>query len=99
MILLVVVAEEHYIFRKGRWSSYDWDVWSEADKLPLGWAGIATACFGWLGALLGMSELWYVAPIAKLIGGGGNVGHEMAFALSAVTFPVFRWLEIRYTGK
>jgi purine-cytosine permease-like protein len=100
IIHLVVVAEEHVIFRARRWSRYNLDAWDTPALLPFGWAAIGAFCFGFLGAALGMKTTWYVAPIAKLIGSkGANIGHELTFAFTAMTFPVFRYLEKRYGGK
>lgn len=100
VIHLVVVAEEHIIFRKARWSAYDFDAWESPSLLPFGWGAIGAFAFGFLGAAMGMNVPWYHAPIAQLIGKkGANIGHELTFAFSALTFPLFRWLEKRYTGK
>jgi purine-cytosine permease-like protein len=100
VVHIVVVAEEHFIFRGGRWSRYDLDAWSKQDLLPFGWGAIGAFCFGFLGAALGMKITWYTGPIAELIGKkGANIGHELTFAFSAFAFPVFRWLEKKYTGK
>ena len=100
VIHIVVVLEEHLIFRGGRWTRYDLDAWSKPALLPFGWGAIGAFCFGFLGAALGMKVTWYVGPIAGLVGKkGANIGHELTFAFSALAFPIFRWLEKRYTGK
>lgn len=100
VIHLVVVLEEHIIFRKSRWSMYDFDSWNRRDLLPFGWGAIFAFCFGFLGAALGMKVTWYKAPIAALIGKqGANIGHELTFAFSALAFPIFRSLEKRWTGR
>jgi purine-cytosine permease-like protein len=100
IIHLVVVVEEHIIFRHGRYSLYDWDAWNSPELLPFGWGAIGAFAFGFLGAAMGMKTTWWVAPVAKLIGArGANVGTELTFAFSAITFPLFRWLEKKYTGK
>jgi purine-cytosine permease-like protein len=99
VIHIVVVVEEHLIFRGNRWSRYDLDAWGQEDMLPFGWGAIGAFCFGFLGAALGMKVTWYSGPIASLIGKGANIGHELTFAFSALTFPAFRWLEKKYTGK
>ncbi|KAF2094036.1 hypothetical protein NA57DRAFT_46788 [Rhizodiscina lignyota] len=100
IIHIVVVAEEHLIFRARRWSRYDLDSWDNPKLLPFGWGAIGAFCFGFIGAALGMKVAWYTAPIASLIGAkGANIGHELTFAFSALAFPVFRWLEKKYTGK
>lgn len=100
IIHLVVVAEEHIFFRAHRWSRYDFDAYDKPNLLPFGWAAIGTFAFGFLGAALGMKVGWYVGPVAKLIGAhGANVGHELTFAFSALTFPLFRYLEKRIGRK
>jgi len=100
VIHIIVVAEEHFFFRAGRWSRYDLDAWSKQDLLPFGWGAIGAFCFGFLGAALGMKITWFTGPIAGLVGSkGANIGHEMTFAFSSLSFPLFRWLEKKYTGK
>jgi purine-cytosine permease-like protein len=100
VIHLVIVAEEHIIFRRNRWSLYDWDAWESQDLLPFGYGAIIAFAFGFTGAVLGIKTSWYTGPLAKLIGAkGANIGHELTFALSAISFPIFRWAEKKYTGK
>ncbi|KAI7264461.1 cytosine-purine permease [Hortaea werneckii] len=99
IIHIVIVLEEHFIFRKCRWSMYDLSAWSDATVLPFGWGAISAFCFGFLGAALGMSVSWYTAPIAGLVGTGANIGFELTLGFSGLIFPLARWLEIRITGK
>lgn len=99
VIHIVVVAEEHVIFRRCRWSLYDLDAWDKPKMLPFGWGAIGAFAFGFLGAALGMKVPWYDGPIASLIGRGANIGHELTFAFSAIAFPVFRSLEKRWCGR
>ncbi|EME77298.1 uncharacterized protein MYCFIDRAFT_146509, partial [Pseudocercospora fijiensis CIRAD86] len=88
VFFLVVVAEEHLIFRRCDWSRYNFDDWDNPHQLPFGWAGIMAFVFGFLGALMGMSEAWYTSPIAKLIG-GGNIGHELTCGFQLSRFHFF----------
>jgi len=100
VIHLVVIGEEHIFFRGNRWSRYDFDAWDKPELLPFGWAAIGAFAFGFLGAAMGMKTSWYVAPVARLIGkNGANIGHELTFAFTALTFPLFRYLEKRIGGK
>ncbi|KAI7365410.1 cytosine-purine permease [Hortaea werneckii] len=99
IIHIVIVLEEHFIFRKCRCSMYDLSAWSDATVLPFGWGAISAFCFGFLGAALGMSVSWYTAPIAGLVGTGANIGFELTLGFSGLIFPLARWLEIRITGK
>ncbi|KAF1982711.1 hypothetical protein K402DRAFT_414769 [Aulographum hederae CBS 113979] len=100
VIHVVVVVEEHAIFRARSWSNYDWDAWNSPSLLPFGWGAIGAFAFGFAGAALGMKVSWYAGPIASLIGSkGANIGHELTFAFSAIAFPVCRWAEKRWSGK
>ncbi|KAJ5669326.1 hypothetical protein N7462_010396 [Penicillium macrosclerotiorum] len=95
VIHITIVMEEHFIFRHG-WKGYDFDAWNNPAGLPFGWAAIGAFVFGFLGAALGMKVAWYTGPIAVLIGkGGANIGHEMTFIFSGLTFPMFRYIEKR----
>ena len=61
--------EEHYIFRRGSFSTgYNLDAYNSPELLPKGFAALAATCFGAMGAVLGMSQKWYVGPIGALCG-------------------------------
>ncbi|OAX38896.1 permease for cytosine/purines uracil thiamine allantoin [Rhizopogon vinicolor AM-OR11-026] len=96
---IVIVAEEHFIFRRknGSLGGYNLDDYDTPSKLPLGVAGILAGCFGVAGAVVGMSEVWYTGPLGKMA--GADIGFELAAAFSAVTYPPLRALEIRLTGR
>ncbi|KAJ6471194.1 cytosine-purine permease [Mycena vulgaris] len=100
---IVIVAEEHFFFRRpgGRLGGYNLNDWDTPSRLPLGIAGVLAGCFGVAGAVVGMAEVWYIGPLGVKAGAefGADLGFELAAAFTAVTFPVFRWLEIRYTGR
>ncbi|KIP11708.1 hypothetical protein PHLGIDRAFT_99130 [Phlebiopsis gigantea 11061_1 CR5-6] len=100
---IVIVAEEHFIFRRphGPLGGYNLDDWDAPSRLPVGFAGILAGCCGVAGAVVGMSEVWYTGPIGKAAGDlyGADLGFELAAAFAGVTYPLFRWLEIRYTGR
>ncbi|KAL8708348.1 MAG: hypothetical protein Q9220_006728 [cf. Caloplaca sp. 1 TL-2023] len=52
-----------------RWArGYDWTVWNEPEKLPHGIAALVAFLVGWAGAILCMAQVWYIGPIAKLVG-------------------------------
>jgi len=100
---IVIVAEEHCFFRRpgGKLGGYNLDDWDSPSKLPMGFAGILAACFGVAGAVVGMSQVWYIGPLGKIAGAefGADLGFELAAAFAAVTYPPLRWLEIRLTGR
>lgn len=60
-------------------------------------AGILAGCFGVAGAVVGMSEVWYIGPLG--MDAGADLGFELAAAFAAVMFVPLRWLEIRLTGR
>ena len=50
----------------------------------------------------GMSQVWFVGPIAIRIGVppfGGDIGFELAFTFSAVTYIAFRSIELRMARR
>ncbi|KAJ6508498.1 permease for cytosine/purines, uracil, thiamine, allantoin-domain-containing protein [Mycena sanguinolenta] len=100
---IIIVIEEHFIFRRpgGRLGGYNLDDWDTPSRLPLGIAGILAGCFGVAGAVVGMAEVWYIGPIGVKAGAdfGADLGFELAAAFSGITYPIFRWLEIRYIGR
>ncbi|KAF8208129.1 purine-cytosine permease [Mycena galopus ATCC 62051] len=99
----IVIVAEHFIFRRpgGRLGGYNLDDWDTPSRLPLGIAGVLAGCIGVAGAVVGMAEVWYIGPLGVKAGAefGADLGFELAAAFAGITFPVFRWLEIRYTGR
>lgn len=95
-----VALTEHFVFRRGlmnldRYNVEDWDT---PEKLPPGYAPVLAFCFGIMGMVLGMSQTWFIGPIAKLCGTapfGGDVGFELGFSFAAITYYVFRTIELR----
>lgn len=68
-----ILLEERYIFR--RRSGYSWSAWNDPSKLPIGVAGFIAFCVGWVGAVLCMAQVWYIGPLAGLVGEyGADVG-------------------------
>lgn len=99
VIHITVVAEEHFIFRRG-WKGYNFHTWADPALLPFGWAAIGAFASGFVGAVLGMKVTWFTGPIALLIGrSGANIGPELTFAFCAIAFPGLRWAEKIYTGQ
>lgn len=96
MIMFFIVLMEHLMFR-GR-QGYDWSRWEDREYQPLGLAALASFLIGWAGAVLGMAQVWYTGPIAKLAD-GGDVGLWIACGFTIVTFPPLRALELKYFGR
>lgn len=71
-VWVAIVLEEHLIFR--RKTGFNWGVWNQKKKLPLGIAAFAAFAIGWVGAIMCMAQVWYIGPIAKQVGTyGGDV--------------------------
>jgi purine-cytosine permease-like protein len=93
-----VMLTEHLLFRKGNFAEYTKDegAWDDVAKLPPGYAAIGAAvlCFGLV--IPGMSQTWFVGPIAEKT---GDIGFEVALVLSAVLYVPFRALERKKYGR
>lgn len=66
VIWIAIVLEERFIFRLR--TGYNWGIWRDPSKLPIGIAAFTAFIVGWVGAVLCMAQLWYIGPIAKLVG-------------------------------
>ncbi|MCJ1354238.1 MAG: hypothetical protein MMC33_004225 [Icmadophila ericetorum] len=96
----VIVFTEHYLFRSGSIANYDLTAWNTPEKMPVGYAGLLAFLLGIVGCILGMQSTWYTGVIAKMIGDyGGDIGNELAFAFTLISFPPLRYLERKYTGR
>lgn len=98
MILIFVL--EHVLFRRTR--GFDWARWEDKSYLPVGWAALVAFLLGWVGAVLGMYQIWYTGPLAVLAGasaGGCDVGVWVGCGFALVSFPPLRWLELRIIGR
>ncbi|KAL1879326.1 hypothetical protein VTK73DRAFT_7163 [Phialemonium thermophilum] len=87
---------EHIVFRRG-FSGYRPEDYTTPSRLPPGFAAVTAFLFGVMGAVLGMAQQWFTGPIGKLCGGefGGDVGFELAFAFSAISYFLLRTVEKR----
>ena len=93
----VIVFTEHYLYRKGSLANYNLEAWNTPSKMPVGYAGGVAFALGIVGCVLGMVQTWYTGPIAKLVGAaGGDVGNQLAFVLTLVSYIPLRYLERKY---
>jgi NCS1 nucleoside transporter family len=87
---------EHFIFKKRQYAPETYD---QPGKLPPSIAAGFAFGFGVLGAVMGMSQVWFVGPIGKLCGlppYGGDIGFELAFTFSFTSYCIFRYFEKKY---
>lgn len=93
---IAVIMLEHALFRKGRPGNYDLESWDLAGGLPSGVAALGASVLSFALVIPGMNQLWFVGPIAEKT---GDIGFEMAFAVTALLYVPFRYLEIRLQGR
>ena len=99
-IWVAVLLEEFLIFRRADTRNYDWEAWNDKKKLPMGVAALIAFLIGWAGAILCMAQLWYVGPLAKLVGEyGADMGNYVGFCWAAIVYPPLRWAERRRFGR
>lgn len=68
-IWIAIILEERFIFRLR--TGYNWHAWCDPSKLPVGIAAFIAFLIGWAGAILCMAQVWYIGPIARLVGDYG----------------------------
>ncbi|GJN82045.1 hypothetical protein PLIIFM63780_005582 [Purpureocillium lilacinum] len=97
-IYTVIALEEHAIFRRTR--GFDWSAWSDRSRLPHGVAALAAFLVGWVGAVLGMCQVYHKGPIAKQVSSqGADLGIWLGASWAMVVFPPLRWLELKRFGR
>lgn len=95
--LTIIILADHYIWRRG-FGKYDVEGWNDATRLPVGIAASATFIIGTLLAMLCMSQVWWVGPIAAAIGGsptGTDISWILATVVSVAVYIPARYLEFR----
>ena len=95
----VIVFSEHYVFRRGDFANYDLEGWNDPAKLPMGIAGFTAFGLGVVVWVLGMVQTWFTGPIAKTIGGGGDISNEMCLMVTLVAYVPARYLEYKFIGR
>lgn len=88
-IWAAIMVEERYIFR-GR-AGYNWAVWRDPSKLPIGAAGFTAFVVGWVGAILCMAQVWYIGPLASLVGKYGADVCSTLFRVLLLFLTFARW--------
>ncbi|KAG5420739.1 TPN1 [Candida metapsilosis] len=80
---------------------YNFRIWNDYDKLSHGWAATASFLIGATGAAVGMSQTYWVGPVARRIGGehGGDIAMWLCMGFSGLVFPVLRYAELKYCKR
>lgn len=84
---------EHLVIRRRRFESYDLRYWNKPLKLTTGLPAIAAIALSCALIVPSMNQVWFVGPIAKTT---GDIGFEMAFAVTTICYIPLRLLELRY---
>ncbi|GAA5820669.1 hypothetical protein JCM11251_003105 [Rhodosporidiobolus azoricus] len=103
-IFAALLLVEHFLYRGGRFSSYNIDFWDRSSKLPPGIAALFASLCGGAFCVLGMDQVWFRGPFARSISGpeahaGGDIGLEAGMAVATAVFIPARWLEKRVFGR
>ncbi|KAL4925578.1 purine-cytosine permease family protein [Aspergillus undulatus] len=107
-IWLAIVLEECFIFRRRgggaenekSYGYYNWAVWDDPSKHPVGIAALLAFLVGWAGAILCMAQVWYIGPLAGLVGDyGADMGNYVGFSWAAVVYPPLRFIERKWLGR
>lgn len=99
-IWVAILLEEFLIFRGHSTKNYDWNVWDSKTRLPIGVAAMVAFLVGWAGAILCMAQVWYIGPLARLVGEyGGDMGNYVGFGFAGLVYPPLRWYEKRRVGR
>ncbi len=93
---LAIVLVEHFVFRGGDCARYDEEAWNDARRLPWGVAALAAGALSFGLVVPSMAQVWWTGPIAETT---GDIGFELAFAVSGVLYVPLRWLERRWVGR
>lgn len=96
---MIILLEEHVIFRKGSFDNYDLEGWNDPSSLPHGIGAAIAFCLGVVAWCMGMDETWFVGPLAKLIGDGGDIANEFTLVVTAISYLPARYLELKYFGR
>ncbi|KAK2746835.1 hypothetical protein FQN57_002877 [Myotisia sp. PD_48] len=87
-----IVTIEHLVFRKGNYDSYDHSIWNTGSALPTGIPALVAGALSFAVVVPCMSQTWFSGPIAKTT---GDIGFEVALAVSAILYLPLRALEIK----
>lgn len=97
-IFVSIVLEEHVIFK---WNTgFDWDSWADQQKLPIGYAALGAFLIGWAGSIISMYQIYFVGPVAILVGEhGADLGIWVGCGFALLTYPLLRFLELKFVGR
>ncbi|ODQ46337.1 hypothetical protein PICMEDRAFT_51848 [Pichia membranifaciens NRRL Y-2026] len=79
---------------------YNFEAWNDKYVLTNGIAATFGFCCGVAGAIVGMNQVYFKGPISRYVGeDAADLGTFLAMAFTGVSYPLARWLELRYFKK
>jgi NCS1 nucleoside transporter family len=89
----IILVLEHFVFRHGH---YNVDDWNNPNRLPVGWAAIASLVIGLVGVYLGAAQEKFVGPIAGLLHPpyGIDIGFELGVIFAGIAYFFLRRIEL-----
>ena len=92
-----IVLTEHFVIRRGDFTSYDLNVWDKSAHLPLGLAALVSFLCAFAIIIPCMSQVWYTGPIAN--SGTGDIGILVGSAVSIILYIPLRRVEKAWTSR
>lgn len=90
---LAVILVEHFVIRRGDFTSYDLRYWNSPSKLPTGLAALGACVLAFGLVVPSMEQVWFVGPFAKTT---GDIGFEVAFFATAIFYVPLRYIELKF---
>ncbi|CCE72444.1 Piso0_000012 [Millerozyma farinosa CBS 7064] len=79
---------------------YNWEEWNNSSSITFGIAAVCSFVVGIAGAVVGMNQVYWRGPLARLVGdNGADIGFWLCIAFTGVVYPFFRFFELKYLGK
>lgn len=96
-VFAVIILTEHFVIRRGSFSSYNVGAWNSPRKLPPGLAALASFLCAFGIIIPSMSQVWYTGPIA--LKGTGDLGILLGSAVAFLLYFPLRTMEKRLFGR
>ncbi|PSK41480.1 hypothetical protein C7M61_001163 [Candidozyma pseudohaemuli] len=86
---------------KKRRQFYNFAIWNDYERLTRGLAATAAFVCGAAGAAVGMSQAYWIGPLARKVGGeeGGDIAMWLCMAFSGTVYPFARYWELKKFGR
>lgn len=97
-----IKSQNDYISKEVRRNQhYNFEIWNDSTRLTAGYAATVSFLIGAVGAVLAMSQTYWIGPIAKAIGGqyGGDIAMWLCMGFSGIVYPFLRYWELKTFGR